>query len=248
VDLVTMSSLAYLPQYVLDALMSSPHDVRIQLRYFEIDTTREEAEAGALCPVILPVDDDSLILPCIHPACINGLTHSLLPSFTHAMIILPLVIWPLRLLCPADVPCQVDFSMLDATVATLAAHMSRLPQKPLVLTLTLSSWMDSDPHDHGLRSQRFLQLFQHLARLDTLKIKTLCLHGYHLVLGREEVHALGRALGRSVEVMVEDSWIQWRGYSSDQELRMDLKAAFPSLLLYGKFGQQAVALDGLGGV
>jgi hypothetical protein len=129
--------------------------------------------------------------------------------------------------------------MLDATIATLAAHLSRTPQKTLSLTLDLSSWMDSDPRHHSLRSLRFLQLFQHLAPLAILRGINLLLCGHPAELGREEVHALGGALGRSVESLTDLTQNQRRGYTSDQELISDLKAAFPSLLHYLGLGRDA---------
>jgi hypothetical protein len=102
--------------------------------------------------------------------------------------------------------------------------------------------MDSDPRHHGLRSQRFVTLFQHLAPLAIPRMTFLFLHGHQLELGREEVHALGSALGRSVDTIMEDSQIQWRGYSSDQEIKADLKAAFPALTFYIRFWAPSTAV------
>jgi hypothetical protein len=129
--------------------------------------------------------------------------------------------------------------MLDATIATLAAHLTRSLQKPLIVILNLSSWMDDDPRHHSLRSQRFVQLFQHLAPLAIFRNTILWLCGHHLVVGREELHAVGGALGRSVGTLTNFAQVQWRDYSSDQEIKADLKAAFPSLRHYFGYGREA---------
>jgi hypothetical protein len=65
---VTMSSLAYLPQYALDAVLSPTCKASIELRYQDIDSSPDEA--GGLCPVILQVDDSFHKLCWEYHACV----------------------------------------------------------------------------------------------------------------------------------------------------------------------------------